>query len=75
VKSKMIRHVNDVADVAKVGIATGAPVLSIAGYPVEQWGYVLSAIVALFVIIEKSPVVIARVRQFRNWVRKKLDAR
>lgn len=71
----MIKHINDVSDTVKVGLATGAPVLTIAGYPVEQWGYVLSAIVALFVIIEKSPVVVARVRQFRNWVRKKLDAR
>lgn len=67
----MIRQVNDTLDVVKVSVATGAPVLTVAGYPVEQWGYVLSAIVALFVIIEKSPIVVARIRQFRNWVRKK----
>lgn len=55
----MIRHiVEQVPDSAKITSVAITPILSIFGVPLEQWVYVLSAIMTILFIIEKIPKVI-----------------
>lgn len=61
--SNFLSHISEnVPDTIKVGASVAAPSLSVLGLPVEQWGYVLSAVVAIMVIIEKTPVVVQRLK-------------
>lgn len=63
-----MKYLQEINDTAKVTLATGAPALTLFGYPVETWGYVLSAIVSLMFIIEKLPIFITRMKQFKEWI-------
>jgi len=49
---------SQIPDSAKIAIATSSSALSFLGVPVEQWMYLLSAIVSVLFILEKLPVVI-----------------
>lgn len=54
-----MQHIlEQVPDSAKITSVAIAPILSIFGVPLEQWVYVLSAIMTLLFIIEKIPKVI-----------------
>ena len=53
-------------DGVKVAASVSAPVLTVFGIPLEEWTYILSAIVSLLFILEKLPKFINR---FINWVR------
>lgn len=64
----MMKYIEQVNDTMKFGLATAAPVLTVFGVPVETWGYILSAIVSLMFIIEKTPIVYSRLKQFREWL-------
>lgn len=68
-----MKYLQEVNDTAKVALATGAPALTLFGYPVETWGYVLSAIVSLMFIIEKIPVFVLRMKQFKRWINGKRE--
>lgn len=52
-----------VPDVAKVAVATSAPALTVFGVSVEQWTFVLSAVVSLLFIVEKLPIFIRSLKQ------------
>lgn len=64
----MQHYIEQVPDGVKATIAVSSPVLAIFGYPVEQWGFVLSALVALLFIVEKIPMLITRLRQLGAWI-------
>lgn len=63
-----------VPDSAKIVVATGSSALTLFGIPVEQWMYILSAVVSLLFIIEKMPVFIERMKQFKRWIRNEKDS-
>lgn len=55
----MMHHIlEQVPDSAKITSVAITPILSIFGVPLEQWVYVLSAIMTILFIIEKIPKVI-----------------
>jgi hypothetical protein len=58
-----------VPDTLKVSTAVAAPVLTFLGVSVEQWTFILSAIVSFLFIIEKLPVFIQRCKSFIEWMR------
>lgn len=62
--------IDQVPDGVKVAVSVGSPVLAFFGYPVEQWGFVLSAIVALLFIVEKLPMFIKRVKDLIDWMKR-----
>lgn len=59
----------DTSDVIKVGTAVSAPTLSLFGVPVEQWTFILSGIVSILFIIEKSPVLLIRIKALIQWIK------
>lgn len=61
-----------VPDTVKIAVATGSSALTFIGIPVQEWMYILSAIVSFMFVIEKLPVFLERVRQFYRWVVKKV---
>jgi hypothetical protein len=66
---------NQIPDTAKVATAVSSSVLSLFGIPVQEWGYVLSGLVAIVILLEKSPIVIQRIKSLWRWMhvrRKKL---
>lgn len=67
----MSNTIENALDTTKVALATSAPVLTFLGIPIDQWTYILSAIVSIFFLIEKSPVVIRRLTTFKNWIKRK----
>ena len=72
---KILTDLQDAAqsipDSAKLAAVATAQVLSVMGISLEDWTYILSAIVSVFFILEKLPMVINRVRTFNEWVRRK----
>lgn len=70
----MMRHsgfmqtIEQIPDPAKAAITIPVPVLSLAGVPIEQWVFVLSAILTILFIIEKLPKAIMSVR----WLYRKI---
>ena len=66
----MQHYLDQVPDGVKVVASVSTPVLSILGFPVEQWGYVLSAIVAILFIIEKLPMLIQRIESLVKWIKR-----
>ncbi len=64
-----MNYLENIPDTAKVAGAAAAPVLTFLGVAVEQWGYVISAIVGILFIIEKLPKAAASIRLFINWVK------
>lgn len=66
---KTLANYNEqIPDTIKVVGATSAPILTYAGFPIEQWGFALSAIVSVLFIIEKIPVVFLRCKTFFKWI-------
>lgn len=66
--------IEQIPDGLKVATAVSAPVLTFLGVSVEQWTFVLSAIVSLLFIIEKLPVFISRCKQAYSWMKRGEDA-
>lgn len=64
-----------IPDTAKVAATAAAPVLTFLGVSVEQWGYVISAIVGLLFIIEKLPVAAKSIETLINWYKKKRNVK
>jgi hypothetical protein len=62
-----------VPESAKLSTAIGPAALSILGMPLDQWVYVLSAIVSLLVIVEKLPKVIQSIKSLKDWITGKKD--
>jgi hypothetical protein len=61
----MLPHTLDqVPDSIKLSTSALTPVLAFAGVPIEQWVFVLSAILTTLFIIEKIP----RVMQSLKWI-------
>lgn len=57
-----------VPDHYKAGVAVTPAVLDIAGFPVEQWMFVLSGIVSILFIIEKIPMLIERIKMVKEYI-------
>lgn len=68
-----MKFIEQINDTAKVSLATAAPVLTVFGVPVETWGYILSAIVSLMFIIEKIPMFVIRMKQFKRWLNERKE--
>lgn len=62
-----------VPESVKVSTAVGPAALSLLGMPIEQWVYILSAVVSLFIIIEKLPAVVHSIKRMRDWITGKVD--
>lgn len=63
-----------IPDGIKLSAAVGSSVLTFLGFPIEQWMYVLSAVVSILFIIEKLPIAISRIVQLYDWIRDKKNA-
>ncbi len=57
-----------VPESAKLSTALGPAAFSLMGMPLEQWVYVLSAVVSLFIIIEKLPKVVHSIKSMKDWL-------
>jgi hypothetical protein len=57
-------------DTVKVGASVAAPGLHFLGVSVEEWTFVLSAVVSILFIIEKMPMLITRLKGFIRWIKK-----
>ena len=70
----IIQAVEQIPDSAKTAIVLPAPVFAIAGFPVEQWVFVLSGIFTVLLIIEKIPKALLSIKWlYRKIFRKKYD--
>ena len=61
----------NIPDGIKVGTAVSAPMLNLFGVPIEEWTFILSAIVSLLFIIEKLPIFILRCKTFVRWLKER----
>lgn len=52
-----------VPDSVKITMATSPTVLTLFGYPIEQWMYVFSLIVSILFVIEKLPKVFKSIKE------------
>lgn len=62
-----MNYLEQVPDTAKVAAASAAPVLTLFGVSVEQWGFVISAIVGILFIVEKIPVAAKSIQTIMKW--------
>ena len=62
-KDEQIANINDV-----LAASVSAPVPTVFGIPLEEWTYILSAIVSLLFILEKLPKMI---RKVRDWIKQR----
>lgn len=64
-------HISEhIPDGLKVGVSVSAPALTVVGIPLEQWTFILSAIVSLLFIVEKLPMLINRIKQLYLRIKK-----
>ena len=67
----MSLHISEhIPDGVKVGVSVSAPALTLFGIPLEQWTFILSAIVSLLFIIEKLPMLWARVKRLGEKIKR-----
>lgn len=66
-----MNYLEQVPDGVKVTGSLAAPALAFLGISVEDWTYVLSAIVSLMFIIEKLPTIIFRIKTLIRWIDEK----
>ena len=59
-----------IPDTLKIGVSVSAPALAFLGVSVEDWTFVLSAIVSILFIIEKMPMLITRIKSLIQWIKK-----
>ena len=64
-----MNHLEHIPDGAKVTVSVAAPILTLFGIPLQEWTYILSAIVSILFIIEKAPVILQRVKSFIRWIK------
>lgn len=64
-------HIEQIPDGAKVAASAAAPVLTLMGVPLQEWTYILSAIVSVLFIIEKTPMLINRAKEMYYYVKRK----
>jgi Sec-independent protein translocase protein TatA len=64
-----------IPDTLKVATAVSAPVLTFMGVSVEQWTFVLSAVVSILFIVEKLPVFVKRLKELISWMKEKYAER
>lgn len=55
---------------------TMAPPLGVTGFtlwghPLAEWVYILTALYTIFLIVDKLPTVVERVRSFVGWIKRK----
>lgn len=62
----VMQHID--TDNVKVAASLAAPALTLFGVSVEDWTFILSAIVSIFFIIEKLPMFIVRMKAFTKWM-------
>lgn len=63
-----------VPDSVKISTAVSSSVFTFVGLPVEQWMYILSAVVSILFILEKIPKAIASVQSVYRWLKGDKDA-
>lgn len=67
----MSLHISEhIPDGVKVGVSVSAPALTVAGIPLEEWTFILSAIVSILFILEKLPMLIHRMKNVVAKIRK-----
>lgn len=64
-----MQYLDQVPDSIKVVAAGAAPALTLMGFTLEEWTFILSGIVSLLFIIEKLPKVLSVIRQFWKWLK------
>lgn len=63
-----------VPDSVKISAALSSSAFTFMGLPVEQWMYILSAIVSILFILEKIPKVIQSMQKTYRWIKGDKDA-
>jgi hypothetical protein len=64
-----MQYLDQVPDSIKVVAASAAPALTLMGFTLEEWTFILSGIVSVLFIIEKLPKVLSVIRQFWKWLK------
>lgn len=71
-----MQYLDQVPDSLKVVAASAAPALTLMGFTLEEWTFILSGIVSLLFIIEKLPKVFTaigqiwiKLKQFWKWLK------
>lgn len=64
-----MQYLEQIPDGVKITTAVAAPVLTFMGVSVEQWTFILSAVVSLLFIIEKLPIFVKRCKEFIQLVK------
>lgn len=64
----------NIDDVVKVAVSTYAPVAYWCGLTLEEWTFVLSAVVSVLFIIEKIPGLIQRIVKGYEWIKSKYES-
>lgn len=64
-----MQYLEQIPDSIKVATATTPTVMTFMGMPVEQWMFVGSIIVSLMFIVEKTPMMITRIKQLIDWIK------
>lgn len=59
-----------VPDGYKVAASVAAPALTLFGVTLEEWTFILSAIVSVLFIIEKLPKVVLALKQLKQWIKR-----
>lgn len=67
-KETLIEAVKDAPPISVGGLA-------FLGVPLSDWVLILTLVYTIFLLIDKSHVVLIRVRQFINWLRSNNDGR
>ena len=69
-----MQALEQIPDSVKLSTALSSSVFTFMGLPVEQWMYILSAIVSLLFILEKIPKVIQSIQKTYKWLTGDKDA-
>lgn len=62
-----------IPDTVKITTALSSSALTFMGLPVEQWMYIMSAIVSLLFILEKLPKAVNSIRLLVKWIKGERD--
>lgn len=62
-------------EAVKAAPPLGVAGLTIFGVSVADWAMLLTILYTLFLLIDKLPIVLERLRQFRRWLKEKTNGR
>ena len=65
----MLNTLHEIPDYIKMSFVVAPSGMHFFGIQVEDWAMIMSIVVALLVVIEKSPMLINRIKLFYQWIK------